>query len=317
MSIKIIGTGKALPRFVLSNQRLSEMLDTSDEWIVTRTGIKNRHICTEETIEDLAAKAANNALENAGIKAGDIDMIIVSTVGGGTLTPSLSCMVQKMIGAWCPAFDINAACTGFIYALSCAKAYFDSNMARRILIVSAEMMSKYVDWNDRSTCVLFGDGAGAVLLEKGENLLEIKITASGNNEILTIGGKTDNNPFNLNKNDGSFLYMNGSEVFKFAVSSMCSDIEDIMQKSGLNFSQIKRVIPHQANIRIIKLAAEKLGIEDEKIISNIDSCGNTSSASIPILLAESLEKKELQSGDLIVLSAFGGGLTSGACIIKI
>lgn len=317
MSFNIIGTGKSLPHFVLSNEKLTTMLDTSDEWIVTRTGIKNRYILTEETISDLATNAAQEAISNANVSADEIDYIIASTVGGDYLTPSLACIIQKRINAVCPAFDINGACTGFIYAINVAKAFFDSGMANKILIVSAEKMSGYADWHDRASCVLFGDGAGAVLLEKGSNLLEITISATGDNEILTIGAPHGNSPFNNTTPVNPYLYMNGGDVFKFAVQSMFDDISFVLQRAGLNLNDICKVIPHQANLRIIKLAKEKLGIPDEKIVSAIDRYGNTSSASIPILLAELMENHELKKDDLVVLSAFGGGLTSGACIIKI
>ncbi len=317
MSLRIIGTGKSLPDFLLSNEKLSTMLDTSDEWIVSRTGIKYRHISTGETLSDLATKAAGEAISNAKVLPSEIDLIIATTIGGEYLTPSLACVIQKRIGAVCPAFDINAACTGFIYALNISKAYFDSAMAKKILIVSAEMMSSYVDWKDRSSCVLFGDGAGAVLLEKGSNLLEITISATGDEDLLKIGGMKGNNPFSTKQPENPYLKMNGKDVFKFAVSSMCNDIGLVLKKAGLTMNDIKKVIPHQANMRIINFAKEKLGIPDDKIVSAIDRFGNTSSASIPILIAELIENKELAIGDLVVLSAFGGGLTNGACIIRI
>lgn len=264
-----------------------------------------------------AAKAAGEAISNAKVLPSEIDLIIATTIGGEYLTPSLACVIQKRIGAVCPAFDINAACTGFIYALNTAKAYFDSAMAKKILIVSAEMMSSYVDWKDRSSCVLFGDGSGAVLLEKGNNLLEITVSATGDEDLLKIGGMKGNNPFSTKQAESPFLQMNGKDVFKFAVSSMCNDIGLVLEKAGLTMNDIKKVIPHQANMRIINFAKEKLGIPDDKIVSAIDRFGNTSSASIPILLAELIENKELKTGDLVVLAAFGGGLTNGACIIKI
>jgi len=317
MSFKITGVGNALPEYILSNDKLSTMLDTSDEWISTRTGIRNRYILTSETITELAAIAANKALNHAGLKPEDLDLIICSTLGGEYLTPSLGCLLQKEIGAVCPALDINAACSGFIYALEMAAAFLDSGRMGKILVIAAERMSSYVDWKDRSSCVLFGDGAGCVILEKGENLLSIKLTAKGNDDFLVIGGSKGNSPFIKTEPKHEFLIMNGQEVFKFAVNSMCHDILDVLKEAGLTISDVKKFIPHQANQRIISLAKDKLKIPDDKIVSEIGKYGNTSSASIPIIISELVESGELVKDDIIVLSAFGGGFTTGACVIKI
>lgn len=317
MSFKIIGAGMGLPALSVTNNDLSKLVDTSDEWISTRTGIKSRYICTNETMFDLSFSAAQNALKNSGISAAELDLIICSTVQSDYVTPSLSCLIQHGLGAKCPAFDINAACSGFIYALDVAVAYFESGRANNILIVSSEIMSKHVDWTDRATCVLFGDGAGAVVLTKGDGLLSIKITSQGDDKLLTIGASIGASPFAEKRGESKFLKMQGSEVFKFAVTSMCRDINDVVEKAGLKIEDIKKVIPHQANLRIIHSAAEKLKLREEQMVHGIEKYGNTSSASIPILLSELFENKELESGDIIVLSAFGGGLTSGACAIEI
>ncbi|MEG2038472.1 MAG: beta-ketoacyl-ACP synthase III [Oscillospiraceae bacterium] len=317
MSFHILGTAKALPEFVLTNERLSTMVDTNDEWITSRTGIKNRFIITSETLADLAVEAAKSAIAKSGIDANQLDLIICATMGGDYIVPSLACVIQKRISAGCPAFDINVACTGFIYALDIASAYFDSGKASRILIVSAEMMSNYIDWTDRSTCVLFGDGAGSVVLEKGNNLLAIRLTACGDEETLTVRGVQGNSPFKQNNDVNTFLQMNGGEVFRFAVNSICKDITFVLSQAGISIEQIAKVIPHQANMRIIKSAKERLGIPEEKMVSSIERYGNTSAASIPIMLAELIENGQLHDGDLAVLAAFGGGLTTGACIIKI
>lgn len=317
MSFKILGSGNGHPEFILTNEQISEMVETSDEWITTRTGIKSRFISNGESLLDLASGAAKKALERSGVRADELDLIICSTVQSDFVTPALACMIQNELGATCPAFDINAACTGFIYALDVAKSYFDSDRARHILVVAAEQMSKHINWKDRETCVLFGDGAGAVVLGKGNGLCAIRITAKGDDKLLTIGGTTGNNPFRTGEVMDTNLHMLGKEVFKFAVNSMCRDITEVLDQAGLQMTDIKKVIPHQANMRIIRSAADKLSIRDEQIAIGIDRYGNTSSASIPILLAELFENGELQEGDKIVLSAFGGGLTSGACIIEI
>jgi len=317
MSLKIIGAGKAHPAFILTNSALSEIVDTSDEWITTRTGIKERFIATKETLLEIALRAARGALIQSGVDPLDIDLIICSTIQGDYITPALACQIQKETGAECPAFDINAACTGFIYALDVAKSYFDAGRASNILIVSAEQMSKLLNWKDRETCVLFGDGAGAVVVTKGTGLRAIKITAKGDDKLLTIPGTAGNSPYRSGIHEGSFLHMQGKEVFKFAVNAMCRDIADVLERANLTMKEVKKVIPHQANMRIIKAASERFGITDEQLALGIDRYGNTSSASIAILLGELMESGELSEGDIIVLSAFGGGLTSGACIIEI
>jgi 3-oxoacyl-[acyl-carrier-protein] synthase-3 len=317
MSLKILGAGMAHPGFVLSNSALSEIVETDDQWITTRTGIKSRFISTNESLLDIAMTASKNAMQNSGLKSEDLDLIICSTIQGDNITPALSCEIQHELGASCPAFDVNAACTGFIYALDIAKSYFDAGRSKNILIVSAEQMSKLINWQDRSTCVLFGDGAGAVVVTKGSNLKAIKVTAKGNSDLLEISGLTGNNPYWEGEKPDLFLHMKGKEVFKFAVNSMCNDIIDVLAESGRGIEDVTKVIPHQANIRIIRSAADKLGLRDDQLAVNVDRYGNTSSASVPILLGELMESGELKEGDIIVLSAFGGGLTSGACIIEV
>lgn len=317
MSLKILGAGSAHPAFALSNAALSEIVDTSDEWITTRTGIRSRYVSTGETLLELAASAAKEALRSAGVAAEELDLIICSTIQGDFITPALACLVQREIGARCPAFDVNAACTGFIYALDIAKSYFDAGRAEKILIVSAEQMSKVTNWKDRETCVLFGDGAGAALVGKGDGLKSIRITAKGDDKLLYIAGTSGNNPYSDQESEPSFLHMLGSEVFKFAVTAMCRDINEVLEDAAMTMTDIKMVIPHQANLRIIRSAADKLSIRDDQIALGIDRYGNTSSASIPLLLAELMGEGRLAPGDHIVLSAFGGGLTSGACIIEI
>jgi 3-oxoacyl-[acyl-carrier-protein] synthase III len=316
MSFNMIGTGSAYPVCSKTNDELSQFVETSDEWITTRTGIKSRHVSTSESMTEIAAEAGRLALENAATSAEDLDLIICATIRADTITPSLACMVQKELGATCPAFDLNAACTGFIYALDVALGYFARKKAKKILIIAAEIMSKLVDWKDRSTCVLFGDGAGAVVLAEGDGLLSIKIGASGSKDFLKIDSSTGNSPFADAGELNPFLEMNGKEVYKFAVASMCGDLEEVIREAGLTQQEIDFVLPHQANSRIIETAKAKLEIPAERYRTNIARFGNTSSASIPILLDELNRAGELRDGNTLALSAFGGGLTTGACVIR-
>ena len=238
--------------------------------------------------------AVKTAMLKSGLNPEDLDLIICSTLQGDNITPALSCEIQRELGASCPAFDINAACTGFIYALDIAKAYFDSGHAKNILIVAAEQMSKLVNWQDRETCVLFGDGAGAVVVAKGSGLKAIKINARGDSNLLVIPGLTGNSPFWEGEMNDPYLRMKGKEVFKFAVNSMCGDLTDVLEAAGIGIEDVKKVVPHQANIRIIQSAAEKLGLREDQLIVGVDRYGNTSSASIPILLGELMESGDLE-----------------------
>ncbi len=317
MSFQIIGTGRAHPEFVLNNHMLSEIVDTDDEWIVTRTGIKTRYVSTHETITELSAKAAKNALAKASLSGKDLDLILCSTMKGDYACPSLACLVQKEIGAHCPAVDINAACSGFLYALDQADAYIASGKAETVLVIGAEMMTRHLDWTDRATCVLFGDGAGAVVLRKGDGLKSIKITAKGDNELLVIGNAFCPSPYGKQPDLDPQFRMKGGEVFKFAVTSVLRDVKDVMKAAGVKVADVKMLVPHQANLRVFQAAKEKLGFSDEQLALGIDHYGNTSSASIPLLLDELVEDGKLMVGDIIVLTAFGGGLTTGACVIKL
>ena len=318
--MKILGTGRGLPQKKITNDELAEFVDTNDEWITTRTGISSRRVCETEVLSDLAYKAAVNALEMAETKAEELDMVICTTVCGDYLSPSLACVLNKKLGAKCPSFDVNAACPGFIYGLDVAESYFRSGRVKKVLLVSAEKMSKLVDWNDRSTCVLFGDGAGAVVLGEGEGLMSIHLTAEGNDEILNIPTKKGNSPFDKSMDytkEQDFMYMNGKEVYKFAVSSVCRDLEKVMVDAGITEEDVSHVLLHQANMRIIAGAQKRFSIPTEKYLHNIERTGNTSSASIPILLDEELRGGRLQRGEILLMSAFGGGLTTGACALKL
>lgn len=316
MSFSIIGTGSAVPGCVKTNMELTGFIDTSDEWIISRTGIRQRHICTEESLTDIAFDAAVSALENAQTDAKEIDLIICATIRADTISPSLACSILERMGASCPAFDINGACPGFIYALDAAAGYFARKKVKKVLIVAADALSKMADWNDRATCVLFGDGAGAAVLSEGDDLLSIKITAQGNVGVLYIPHVCGNSPFSEQKQEPSFVRMQGQDVYKFAVSAMCNDIIDVVQQAGIAKTDIDYVLPHQANLRIIEAAQKRLKIPKYKYLTNIESYGNTSAATIPLLLDEENRGGRFKKGDILVLSAFGAGLTNGACVLR-
>lgn len=315
MSIKITGTGSALPKLSKTNEDLSKVMDTSHEWIFSRTGIISRHIC-EEGLTPIATQAGQNALQDAGVKAEDIDYIICATISGDYGTPSLACLVQKELGATCPAMDLSAACAGFIYGLEIADAFISSGKAKRILLIAAESMSSTVDWTKRDVSVLFGDGAGATVIEAGDDLLSISINAFGQAEPLYMKRPKSNCPFVKEKEDDVYLHMDGQEIYKFAVNAMIRDITYVLDAANMNTADIDFVLPHQANLRIIDAATRKLSIPQEKFLSNIESKGNTSAASIPILLDESCKAGLIKAGQLLVMTAFGAGLTTGACVIK-
>ncbi len=310
------GTGRALPETVVDNRRLSAFLDTSDEWIRTRTGISERRVCTDESVAGLAARAGREAIAQAGISAGDLDLILCATMTGDYAIPSLACCVQEAIGASCPAFDINAACSGFVYALDIAAGYFSRKSVERVLVIAADAMSRVVDWNDRSTCVLFGDGAGAVVLTPGNGLLAIRLTSRGGAAALAVSGPRGNSPFRSASVLPPYLTMDGREIFRFAVSSASCDIAEVLSMAGLEEEDVGLVLLHQANMRILTATASRLSIPNDKYVHNIARYGNTSAASIPILLDEINRDGRLLPGTVLVLSAFGGGLTTGACVLR-
>ena len=318
MALKIAGTGGRLPEFVLDNHKLSTMVDTTEEWITTRTGIHTRRIITTETLLDLASGAAQDAISSAKCKAVDIDLIICATVLGDTLTPNVASMVQKRIGAVCPAFDINAACSGFVFALDIAAAYIKSGLANRILLIGAEHISNITDYTDRASCILFGDGAGAVVVERGDNLLAHKLVTKGDDSILKITRMSGNfphlDPSNTTSNQS--LWMNGQEVYKFAVEALIQIIHDVLDLAKLKIDDIDYFVPHQANKRIIEGASKRLGLSESKTLSNIAECGNTSSACIPLMLDTNARMGRFKPGDILLLAAFGGGMACGAAIIK-
>ncbi|HWS29529.1 MAG TPA: beta-ketoacyl-ACP synthase III [Clostridia bacterium] len=316
MSFTIVGTGSAYPARVVTNDELSQLVDTTDAWIFSRTGVKERRVLTSETLEDIAFEAASRALENAGIAPEKLDLIVCATIRNDYITPSLACMLQKRLGASCFSMDINAACSGFLYALDVADGYFTRKRVKNALVVAAEALSKMTDWTERSTCVLFGDGAGAAVLQEGDGLLSLRLSARGNETPLNIPNIEGKSPFSQIEERPQCVYMSGQDVYKFAVNALCRDLEAVIEDAGVRQEDIAYVLPHQANLRIIEAAIGKLNIGGEKYLVNIERFGNTSAASIPILLDEFNRKNFFNDGDLLALSAFGGGFTSGACVLR-
>ena len=322
MAIRIIGTGSYLPKKVADNHFLSTIVDTDDEWIRQRTGIKERHLSNgKEGTTYMATHAAEAALENAGITADELDMIIVATVSADTYVPSTSCQVQGAIGAIrATCFDLNAACSGFLFAMNTAYAYIEMGMAKTILIIGAETLSREVDWSDRSSCILFGDGAGAAIMrqEEGKGGLIASVTGSDGSQgdVLTCKGRGIQNPFHQSKRKKDYLRMEDQAVFRFAVTMVPRCIKQILKKTGYDTEDIKFFVLHQANVRILELIAKRLKVDIDKFPMNLDRYGNTSSASIPILLDELNRNHLLERGDKIILSGFGGGLTWGAMLIE-
>lgn len=313
--IGIRGTGRALPQSRMTNEDFLQIVDTSDEWIVGRTGIRSRHIAREETALDLCAAAARNALEAAGVRPEELGLIVVATITSDFATPSMACLVLKELGASCPAFDLNAACSGFLYGVIAAKSLCP---ARPSLVIGCELLSRVTNYTDRSTCVLFGDGAGAAVIGPtagpGAILAERWMAYPDEKDSLVIHG-LNRGPSDM---DGrSYLIMDGQEVYKFATRALSDDIEWTLQQAGLAADDIAWYIPHQANIRIIKTAASRLKVPFERFYTNIEHTGNTSSASIPIALDELLRSGKAHPGDHILLSAFGGGLTSGSLLFRL
>lgn len=314
--MKIIGTGSAHPSCVVTNDMLAQFLDTSDEWIVTRTGIKERRLISDEELKDLAADAARKALESSGLQPGELDFIICSNVVNEYVTPSLSCLVHEALNAKCPCVDINTACTGFIYALQMAEAYQKAGMAKNILIVCAEEPTRMVDWSDRSTCVLFGDGAGAVVVTEGDDLKSIKTTNASKTEVLVQKRVLQPTPYITKQEDNMPLVMLGQEVFKNAVSSSVRDLKEVVTAAGMTLADIDYFLLHQANIRIVEFVCHHLDMPKEKFPHNVELYGNTSSASIPMLLDEMNARGDLKKGQKLAFSAFGAGFTTGACVLE-
>lgn len=322
MAVKIIGTGSYVPENVADNQFLSTIVDTDDEWISQRTGIKERHLSSgsKEGTTFMAIQAAHAALEDAGISAEELDLIIVATASADTYVPSTACQVQGEIGAIrATCFDLNAACSGFLFSLNTVNAYLETGMAKTALVIGAETLSREVDWSDRSTCILFGDGAGAAVVKNVEGEGGIVASVSGSDgtqgDVLTCKGRGIQNPFYKSKRKKDYIQMNGQSVFRFAVTTVPKYIKQVLRRTGTEPDDVKFYVLHQANRRILELIAKRLKVDMDKIPMNLDHYGNTSSASIPILLDELNRNGLIEEGDKIVLSGFGGGLTWGATLI--
>ncbi len=314
--MKIIGTGRANPAVVVTNSMLEQFLDTSDEWIKERTGMAERRVISSEKLEDMATEASLKAIEDAGLTPADIDYIICSNVVNEYVTPGLSCIVQGAIGAKCACVDVNAACSGFIYALDMADDRLKSGKAKNILVLAAEEPSRMVDWKDRSICVLFGDGAGAVVVTEGEGMIGSRLTTVSKTDCLYYFRTLEPTPYITKEEKSAPMFMNGREVFKTAVLSSSRDIKTLLDGAGLKPSDIKYYVLHQANMRIIEAICKYLNLDMSYFPHNVDRYGNTSSASVPILLDELNREGKLQRGDKLVFSAFGAGFTTGACIIE-
>ncbi|SMC09073.1 beta-ketoacyl-ACP synthase III [Nitratiruptor tergarcus] len=317
--------GAYIPKNVLTNHDLEKMVDTSDEWITKRTGIKTRYIADkDESTSDLGVNAARNALERAGMQVTDVDMIVCATISPDYFCmPSTACMIAKKLEiANIPAFDISAACSGFIYALATAKAFIESGMAKNVLIIGAEKLSAIVDYTDRTTCILFGDGAGAAIVSATENkdeaIKDINIAADGKYyDYLITPGCGTNRPCSeeVLKERECYIKMKGNETFKVAVKTLTNDVIEILEKNKIKSEEIDFFVPHQANYRILNAVANALGLSQEQIVMTVSKYGNTSSASIPMAINEIYEQGLLKSGDLMLLDAFGGGFTWGSALV--
>ncbi len=324
MGSRIVATGRAIPRTAVSNSDLSRVIDTSDEWIRSRTGIGARYLMRSgESLVDVAADASRIALERSGLKPGDLDAIVVGTVSSEYAFPSFACSLQTALGAdTIPAFDVAAACSGFVYALSIADSQIRAGDFRRVLVVGTDALSTMVDWNDRRTCVLFGDGAGAVVLvsEPGQRgVLGSLLRSSGKYwDLLSVRatGTRASLDSEIHRNPYDAIKMKGPELFKIAVKSMEEVSRDVAGRAGIRLEDVSLIVPHQANLRIINSVADRLKLPPEKVFTNVDRYGNTSAASVPIALDEALEQNRIHDNDLIMLCACGGGLTWGANILR-
>jgi len=308
---RIIGTGSYLPPKIVTNFDLEKTLDTSDEWIFARTGIKERRIVTNESACDLALEASKNALSMAEINPQDIDLIILSTTTPDKIFPATATMLQKRLGASCPAFDLQAVCAGFVFALSTAQQYIENGTAKNILVVGSETMSKIVDWNDRSTAILFADGAGAVILSADRN------TGIKYSKLYSDGSYLSSLHVNNNRiNELGTIEMEGNEVFKIAVNKLSELAEETLKESKITSNDIDLMVPHQANIRIIKAVAKRINLPMEKVILTLDKHGNTSAASIPLALDEGVRDGRIKKGDTLLFEGIGGGFSWGSILTE-
>ena len=322
---KIIGTGSYVPKMLITNEELSKNVETTDQWIRERTGVRQRYLMKDETTADMAVKAAKEAVSSAGISPEDIDAIVVSTVSSELILPNTACFVQEQIGAvnaFC--FDINTACTGFMMAYNTVQSYIDSGLVETALIIGAEGLSKIVDWNDRGTCILFGDGAGAAIIRKNENAVFDTVMKSDGSQgsALTCHNEFSNRPRKIVKNEmrqtfGTYIEMDGQRIFKFAVKQVPECINELMNKMEITKDDIDIFVLHQANLRICQAIAKRLKVSMDKVPTNVGRYGNTSSACIPILLDELYKTGQLKEGQKIIMSGFGAGVTLAATYLEV
>ncbi len=319
---RIVGTGSYLPDNIVTNADLEKVVDTTDEWIRERTGIRQRHVAKEgQTTSDLAVEAAKRAMEAAGVQASDIDLLIVGTTTPDIIFPSTACLVQHRIGAnGCAAFDVNAACSGFIFALSTADKFVRSGASKCALVIGAETLTRMLDWSDRGTCVLFGDGAGAVVLKPSSEpgILSTHLHADGAHKELLFNPVGVSAGFKLDeKNAGVRVMMTGNEVFKVAVKTLDAVVEETLAANQLEKSAIDWLVPHQANLRIITATAKRLDMLMDRVVVTVDQHGNTSSASVPLALDHAVRSGKIQPGQLVLMEAFGGGFTWGSALVRL
>lgn len=320
MFSRIVGTGSYLPEKILTNHDLEKMVDTSDQWIVERTGIHQRHIAAnEETTSDLALQAAKKAIEQAEVSHSEIDLIIVATTTPDRIFPSTACLLQEKLDIHgCAAFDVQAVCTGFVYALSIADKFIKTGSAKCALVVGAEALSRIIDWKDRATCVLFGDGAGAVIVKASEEpgVLSTHLHADGQyKDLLTVNAGISEN-IDVFKNGETYIQMKGNEVFKTAVNTLGSIVDETLSANNLKKSDIDWLVPHQANIRIIAATAKKLRMSMDSVVTTVGQHGNTSAASIPLAFDVAVRDGRIKPGETVLMEAFGGGFTWGSVLMK-
>jgi 3-oxoacyl-[acyl-carrier-protein] synthase-3 len=321
--VSITGIGANVPERVMTNKELSKLVDTSDEWIVVRTGIRERRIAREdEALSDLALPAAREALAGAGVRGEELDLLIVATVTPDMAFPATAALLADQLGSSeAAAYDLSAGCTGFMYGIAQAYGMLAGGICRRALVVGGDVLSKIVDWSDRTTCIVFGDGAGAVVMERVERggFLGFELGADGSGGMqlyLPAGGSRAPTTSETVARNGHFVHMNGREVFKFATRVLVSSAEKLLDQLGLTVDDIDLYVPHQANIRIIKHAVERLGIPEQKVVVNVDRYGNTSSGSIPLALADAVRERRLDKGDMVLMTGMGAGLTWGSGVME-
>lgn len=321
MGFSVMGTGSALPERVVTNTELSRFVDTSDEWVYTRTGIKSRRVCTTDSLDDLAVLACERALHMAGVPARSLDMIICSTTTGDHLIPAEACAIAERLGARCPSFDVSAACAGFVFALDIAEGYLSRGRAKTVLVVAAEQMSRLIDWSDRNTCVLFGDGAAAAVLgEREEGPLAVSLKTEPDVRTLEVPGVAGSVPFGAPGDEvpqgASVLSMNGRRVFKFGVTAICDTVGELARCARIDVTDIDHFVFHQANERILAQAVRRLGIEDSRVVRTLEGTGNISSACIPYALDEINRAGRLKPGQTVALVGFGAGLDIGGYLLR-